>query len=116
MIAVHRDWRGIGLGSLMMAGVMSHALGMKASLVTLEVRESNVTAQELYRRYGFEFVGRRPGYYRDNMEDALLMTAQPLDAAYRERLASLVAGLMSKLRFDDVTRWPIIRHAKITAA
>jgi len=43
-------------------------------LATLEVRAGNVAAQALYRRYGFRVVGRRPKYYNDNHEDALIMT------------------------------------------
>ena len=39
----------------------------------LEVRPSNVAAVELYRKLGFEVVGRRPKYYADTREDALLM-------------------------------------------
>jgi ribosomal-protein-alanine N-acetyltransferase len=39
----------------------------------LEVRPSNVAAVALYRKLGFEVVGRRPKYYTDTREDALLM-------------------------------------------
>jgi ribosomal-protein-alanine N-acetyltransferase len=42
--------------------------------VVLEVRESNDTALELYERYGFVRVGRRPRYYTDNGEDAIVMS------------------------------------------
>lgn len=40
---------------------------------TLEVRPSNAAAIALYRRHGFESVGKRPGYYHDNREDAMIM-------------------------------------------
>lgn len=40
---------------------------------TLEVRASNVAAQELYRGFGFQSAGIRPGYYEDNKEAALIM-------------------------------------------
>lgn len=43
--------------------------------MTLEVRASNEIAQRLYRRYGFEAAGIRPGYYSDNQEDAVIMWA-----------------------------------------
>jgi ribosomal-protein-alanine N-acetyltransferase len=46
-----------------------------AELATLEVRVSNQAAVNLYHKFGFQIVGRRPRYYRDNGEDALLMTA-----------------------------------------
>ena len=40
---------------------------------TLEVRPSNAHAITLYERLGFRPAGRRPRYYRDNGEDALIM-------------------------------------------
>ncbi len=46
---------------------------------TLEVRESNLIARKLYQRFGFQVVGDRPRYYKDNDEDALIMTASGLD-------------------------------------
>jgi [ribosomal protein S18]-alanine N-acetyltransferase len=45
----------------------------------LEVRRGNVAALELYRKLGFVVVGVRPHYYRDNQEDALLMTLPRID-------------------------------------
>lgn len=39
----------------------------------LEVRQSNTSAQALYRSFGFTRCGRRPGYYRHPDEDAILM-------------------------------------------
>ena len=40
----------------------------------LEVRASNSAAMTLYNEFGFQIVGRRPRYYADNKEDAVLMT------------------------------------------
>ena len=40
---------------------------------TLEVRPSNTVAIHLYQKIGFRSVGRRPRYYLDNNEDALIM-------------------------------------------
>lgn len=46
----------------------------------LEVREQNTAARALYRAYGFQSIGRRPHYYRDPVEDAILMVkASPAD-------------------------------------
>lgn len=47
------------------------AKGIKT--MTLEVRKTNVVAQNLYSKYGFEPVGIRRGYYGDNGEDAIIM-------------------------------------------
>jgi ribosomal-protein-alanine N-acetyltransferase len=54
----------------------------------LEVRASNVVAQEMYRKFGYEESGVRPRYYRDNDEDAFLMTLEALDV---ERLEDQAA-------------------------
>ena len=77
-IAVHPGWRGHGVGERLLRAALKHALGLGATMATLEVRVSNVAAQNLYRKYRFEEVGRRKQYYRDNGEDALLMTVKPL--------------------------------------
>jgi ribosomal-protein-alanine N-acetyltransferase len=45
----------------------------KVRVASLEVRASNEAAQALYRKLGFHDVGRRPRYYGDNGEDAVLM-------------------------------------------
>jgi [ribosomal protein S18]-alanine N-acetyltransferase len=63
-------------------------------------------AQSLYCKYGFEVVGRRPGYYRDNNEDADLMTAFKVDQPeYRAKLKGLRAALEERLR-REVPRLP----------
>ncbi|MBM4423097.1 MAG: ribosomal-protein-alanine N-acetyltransferase [Chloroflexi bacterium] len=77
-IAVHPQWRGRGVGELLLTAMLRHALAQGAVMATLEVRESNAAARGLYRKYGFEVVGQRKHYYRDNGEDAILMTARPI--------------------------------------
>lgn len=74
-LAVHPDWRRRGIGEKLLLELLGIARAHKALTATLEVRVSNLAAQQLYRRYGFEEVGRRGRYYRDG-EDALLMTAK----------------------------------------
>jgi [ribosomal protein S18]-alanine N-acetyltransferase len=75
-IVTAEAWRGRGLGELLLHHTLQHGLAHRATTATLEVRVSNVVAQNLYRKYGFVEVGRRRKYYRDNGEDALLMTAE----------------------------------------
>ena len=89
-IAVHPDWRGHGVGEALFVHLLETALDLGALTATLEVRVSNERAQGLYRKYAFEVVGRRKRYYRDNGEDALLMTAE-LPAGYREQMRRLFA-------------------------
>lgn len=77
-IAVHPDFRGMGFGKWLLAHALLAASREGARKAFLEVRSGNLTAQKLYRDFGFEVTGIRPHYYRDNMEDALLMTLDPI--------------------------------------
>ena len=72
-VAVHPDFRGRGIGRRLMEFVIDFCRKGGASRMTLEVRVSNMIAQRLYRDLGFVSAGIRPGYYRDNNEDALIM-------------------------------------------
>lgn len=73
-LAVHPDYRRHGIGARLLLVALVEAIQKGAKVATLEVRAENFGAQELYRRFRFEVVGRRPRYYRDNNEDAILMT------------------------------------------
>lgn len=72
-IAVHPEFRGNGIGSALMESLVEYAESAGISGMTLEVRKSNITAQALYRKYGFENGGTRKAYYADNNEDAIIM-------------------------------------------
>lgn len=72
-IAVHPEFRNMGVGSLLLQGLIDRARERDISCMTLEVRKNNETAQRLYRKFGFEVKGIRKGYYADNGEDALIM-------------------------------------------
>lgn len=72
-IAVHPDYRGMGVGSKIVEALVRTSKREGATALTLEVRKTNTVAQNLYRRYGFEPVGIRPKYYGDNGEDAIIM-------------------------------------------
>lgn len=73
-VATHPDYRRQGLGRKLMAWMIERARAVGATEVTLEVRAGNMAAQALYAQMGFVVVGRRKGYYRNNGEDAILMT------------------------------------------
>ncbi len=98
-IASAEEWRGHGIGELMLLAMIERSIELGAHEVTLEVRVSNTVAQNLYRKYGFEEVGRRPGYYRDNNEDADLMTLSNVHKAeYQTKLKALREALEDRLR------------------
>jgi ribosomal-protein-alanine N-acetyltransferase len=82
-IAVHPDYRRHRIGEQLLGSTLRHAAKLGASLATLEVRVSNLGAYELYRKFGFEVVGRRKAYYRDNGEDAHIMSVTPLATALK---------------------------------
>lgn len=98
-IAVRAGWRGRGLGELLLASLMEIASDVGAERVTLEVRVSNETAQNLYRKYEFRHVGTRPRYYSDNNEDAYIMsTGNIQDQLYRQQFEGLVQRLRRRLQ------------------
>lgn len=74
-IGVHETARRRGIGNALMTAAFDAGRRQGALTAILEVRAGNVAAQSLYRRFGFEVVGRRRQYYREPAEDALLMNA-----------------------------------------
>jgi [ribosomal protein S18]-alanine N-acetyltransferase len=79
-IAVHPNFRRELIGSRLLVFALKQAIQEGARQATLEVRAGNQVAQSLYRNFGFTVVRRRPRYYRDNNEDALLMSLSDMDA------------------------------------
>ena len=73
-VAVRPEVRRRGVGARLLAAVLSHGRSQAARLAFLEVRAGNAAAQGLYRRCGFQVVGRRKAYYAQPVEDALLMS------------------------------------------
>ena len=71
-VVVANDRRRGGIGSALVRELLHQAATAKATSVLLEVRESNLAARRLYEKLGFLEVGRRPGYYAQPTEDALL--------------------------------------------
>ena len=72
-VAIMPEYRGKGRGKRLMLAMMRHAVKRGAEKMTLEVRESNTVAQNLYAGLGFEQNGFRPGYYSDTGEGAKLL-------------------------------------------
>lgn len=73
-VAVREPYRRRKLGSSLLAAVLERGRQKKARKAFLEVRASNLAAQALYGRHGFKAAGRRPNYYTQPAEDALVMT------------------------------------------
>jgi ribosomal-protein-alanine N-acetyltransferase len=81
-IAIDPQFRGHGIGKKLLAETLRQSIQRGTVLATLEVREHNHIAQQMYQKFGFEIVGRRPKYYQDNNEDAVLMTLDKLGEGY----------------------------------
>ena len=77
-IATHPDFRRQGIAQALLAHVLRTGAEEGAVSSFLEVRASNFSAQAMYRKFGYEAAGRRPRYYKDNDEDAILMTLENL--------------------------------------
>lgn len=75
-IAIAREERGKGYGKQLTGALMQYAANLGVVYSTLEVRRSNLAAQNLYKQMNFEYVGVRKRYYEDNGEDALIYCCQ----------------------------------------
>jgi ribosomal-protein-alanine N-acetyltransferase len=73
-LAVRPELRRRGLGSELLTAVIAEAQKLGAEFLTLEVRRSNIAAQRLYTRAGFEEETVRKSYYTNPVEDALVLS------------------------------------------
>lgn len=96
-LAIHPEWRGWGLGELLLHRALEQAIQSKAQTVSLEVRVSNNVAQTLYAKYGFVKVSRLRRYYADG-EDAHLMRVSVLEREYQQYLHERYATLLTRFQ------------------
>ena len=87
-IGVRNGYRKLGIGEGLLIATIELAQILNANIVTLEVRASNMVAQELYEKYGFRVTGRRLRYYSSDGEDAIIMstdgiTSLPFQASFQ---------------------------------
>ncbi|MEG1311550.1 MAG: ribosomal protein S18-alanine N-acetyltransferase [Romboutsia sp.] len=72
-VAVHSDYRGQKIADKLVKRLVELCKENSIVAMTLEVRVSNIIAQNLYKKYGFKMAGIRKEYYSDNKEDAIIM-------------------------------------------
>lgn len=72
-VTVSNKYRGLGYGRDQLKHLLSSAQEKGVCAFTLEVRESNLAARNLYESAGFRSVGRRKAYYSTTQEDAIVM-------------------------------------------
>ena len=72
-LAVAPEYRRLGVGEKLVSELIIKLKEIQVICLTLEVRVSNEAAIHLYTKLGFSEVGRRPGYYHNPREDALIL-------------------------------------------
>ncbi len=80
-IAVHPKMRGRKIGELLLRTILEEAVRRGLNTSLLEVRKSNIVAQNLYRKYGYKVLTIRRGYYQFPLEDAVVMKLEDIRAA-----------------------------------
>jgi|GEM_PF-25747 ribosomal-protein-alanine N-acetyltransferase len=111
-IGLRESDRRKGIGELLLISAIEQAVENDSRVVTLEVRESNEPAIELYRKYVFQDVGLRRRYYSDNGENAVIMTTPPIQSDdYQSQFTTLVEqhadkwGWVSRPGFSAPEDW-----------
>jgi [ribosomal protein S18]-alanine N-acetyltransferase len=96
-IGVDPVHRGKKIGEQLLLAMLEEAISRGAHRVTLEVRERNEVAQNLYRKYGFAPAAIRRGYYTDNNENAIVMWISNMhDPDYKAKFENLKEQLFGK--------------------
>ena len=83
-ISTHPDHRRQGIARKLLTYALRYMSREGAVSSFLEVRESNHSAQAMYRKFGYEIEGRRKRYYKDTGEDAILMSLNDLGEKFAD--------------------------------
>jgi [ribosomal protein S18]-alanine N-acetyltransferase len=93
-IAVDPTYHGRKIGTRLLLTIITEAIARGAEIISLEVRVSNLVAQNMYDKFGFSIAGTRKGYYIETNEDAFVMVVEDARSTdYRVRLATIRAEL-----------------------
>lgn len=89
-VGVHPDFRRQRIAQLLMCRMLEDCAVKEIKWITLEVKASNLQAQNLYQKFGFSIMGRRKNYYQAEREDALIMWTEDISApAFTQLLQTL---------------------------
>ena len=101
LLAVHPHYQSRGLGQAMLLALMAQATERGLERATLEVRASNLPALSLYKKFGFKLAGRRRGYYKQTLEDALIFWRGDLqEPEFQTALAELYQSVSDRLQIS----------------
>lgn len=93
-IAVDPAYHGRKVGTRLLLTIITEAIARGAEILSLEVRVSNLVAQNMYVKFGFSVAGTRKGYYIETNEDAYVMVVEDARSTdFRLRLAAIRAEL-----------------------
>jgi [ribosomal protein S18]-alanine N-acetyltransferase len=73
LLGIAPDYRRQGFGTLLLLALLENAIAQKLGWATLEVNVNNFQAINLYKKFGFEIIGKRKGYYQSTGDDALIL-------------------------------------------
>lgn len=98
ILAIHPDYQNQGLGQFLLYALLKDAKERQLEWATLEVKPSNHTALSVYDKFNFIPVGRRPGYYQNTGEDALILWCKGLHKPeFEQTLAQSYEQILSRL-------------------
>jgi len=105
-IAVDPVWHRQQIGTRLLLALVNEARARESINLTLEVRVGNRGAQDLYRKFGFESVGVRKGYYAETNEDAMIMWSNGIDTAeFARHLGALERTICGATIVESPRRW-----------
>lgn len=109
ILAVHPQYQHQGLGQALLYSLVKTAGDIGLERATLEVRVSNQGAISLYQKFGFKTAGKRPRYYQDNHEDALILWISDLQHPnFLKTLNDWHATVCERL---GKSAWTLISHS-----
>ena len=103
LLAIHLQYQGLGLGQFLLCRLLRAARDRHLERATLEVKDSNKRAISLYKKLGFTVAGRRPKYYPETGEDAVILWLDNLQSSeVCDRL--MMAQREAELKFQQTYR------------
>ena len=107
MLAIHPSFQRQGLGQALLWALLKSACDRQLERSTLEVRDSNLVAVSLYKKFGFKEAGRRKRYYEDTGEDALVMWRRGLEKPEFQQYLAVEKVQMRDRLYQKKWHWAI---------